>query len=139
MLLNAREPSLAWDCRMSEPSTSAQAQDGTTRRLFVAMAGGTPQMRRNLSMEDVLGLAGSLTKHSSATFPRTDSEQAFQVRGWAPRFPPTGPWCRVILSEGSMWASASVGEADARAADRPTLRRGIVLRRPRSVRPRRNF
>jgi len=55
------------------------------------MAGGTPQMRRNLSMEDVLGLAGSLTKHSSATFPRTDSEQAFQVRSWPPRFPPTGP------------------------------------------------
>ena len=35
-------------------------------------------MRRNLSVEDIV--AGSLTKmSSSATFPRTDSEQAFQV------------------------------------------------------------
>lgn len=45
-------------------------------------------MRRNLSVEDIMG---SLTKMNSAGggFPRTDSEQAFQVR---PRLEP----CQVI-------------------------------------------
>ena len=98
-------------------------------------------MRRNLSVEDIV--AGSLTKmSSSAAFPRTDSEQAFQVRLLAPSLP-TPPETSGAESSSRRPAVGSLVvlcrlNLGTRRRPHPSLPRRRCPRRPR-CRARRNF